>query len=414
MLMHEEFKKNIGFFILMAIVLTLLMAAGVSIFNFSFEIDKQITEQLSPKFEYGYNVIIEEFIEPESKRMPGVDYYTYHCEDRVLLPLPEGYPYNEEDLEEENEQVWPLWLGGVSYYFENYLPKNFLKAMSKYDDFLISGSFWTESDNNKINGLYPIFLSDSFVYAAKELGIYITVGGTISTMGFIRTEDNDIEILAEMDFIVKGIYRYNDLEWRDCVNIPYTVIPLSAELEFRKKSDWQLVTTYVVVNSIGDLKQFTSFAKNNGIKYTAYVEEDLQLISLFSSIFAVVSIVILALSGFIAFIYCGMFINKRINFIGLIKALGMSDFSIAKQFLFMLVIVFGFAFIAGNIFSIFLTSHFTNLALTLFDYELSTGFNVMSQLVFCLLTALTAVLSVFLLYRRIKKISIAKVLTQKE
>ena len=350
---------------------------------------------------------MEEFLDPAQK-ISGVNYYTYPMDVKAFLPLPDGYPYENE---EEEDNVYPAWLFGEAYHFENYLPKNFEQVMLKYDNFLIDGSFWNESDNNKTNGEYAIFLSDLIVNDAKEAGIEIAVGKTVSAVEWMIIDD-EIEFIA-MDFIVKGIYRYDDLDF-EYRYLPGAVIPLNAELEFRQMSDWPLDRTWVLINSLDDFKQFASYAKSNNISYTAYIEEDLQLVSLFSSIFAVVSVAILVLSGFIAFIYCGMLINKRLNFIGLIKALGMSDFSIARQFLIMLVVVFGFSFIVGNIFSIFLTSHFAHLALTLFNYELNTGFNIMSQLVFCLLTALTAVLSSILLYRRIKKISIAQTLMHKQ
>jgi ABC-type antimicrobial peptide transport system permease subunit len=94
--------------------------------------------------------------------------------------------------------------------------------------------------------------------------------------------------------------------------------------------------------------------------------------------------------------------------------MGLTSGRIAKQFFVMLLMVLGVAFVLGNVFSLFITSHFASLALQLFDYTLNTGFNVLSQAIFAALTVLTAFLSVLLLYRKINKVSISQTLAQRE
>ncbi|MCL2556153.1 MAG: hypothetical protein FWE03_03940 [Firmicutes bacterium] len=394
MLTIQEIKKNISFFVIMMLVLALLLSAGVSLFNFSFEINQELIASFDEVFRFGYEVSIDGFHQNTDEwRQQGVLYAGYWSSFKNVEGL--------DDL---------TIMSGV-FQFEDNLPPTMQRAYDKYDDFLVAGRFWTSMDNDKTNGRFPIFISDELIEQASKAGILLKVGDEFNL--FMRKFIDVSEYLKIFrPFFIAGIFKLQDNAYANRIN--HSIISIAAELSFREELGDEITTTTFIFDSIENLRLFEREANRQGLRFYSWVLEQISLVAMFSGIFIVVSLVILLLSGLIVFIYASMIINKRISFIGILKAMGMTNFHVTKIFFLILLIAFALAFILANIFSVIISSHFAYLAYTLFDFNIRIGFNLVSQIIFAGAIVVIAFLASALLYKKIKKISTAKVLTLKE
>jgi len=398
----QEIKKNSAFFIIMTLVLSLLLSAGASLFNFSFEINREIVHGFERQFEFGHEEWLDGFVETNDEFMQnGVHYIRYSARPKSVV----------------GAGAHNALISVCAYQFEHHLPIAMQRAYDEFDDFLIDGVLWTEESNGMFDGKFPIFLSDLIVELAYQSGFEINIGDVLYVYervflsDIVADGDADYRVVYK-PFFVKGIYRWSDIPFRG--HLPIAAISLAAELAFREATDSSIWDTRLIFASLEDLIRFNRFAVRQGLNFVSWIIDEIDLVGAFSGIFASVSIVILLLSGFVVFIYAGMIINKRMQFIGILKAMGMTNFKVSKMFFVMILAAFIIAFILGNIFSIFINAHFSYLAYSLFDQSLNLGFNIVSQMILLGSIVLIAFLASLLLFRKIQRISIAKVLTSKE
>jgi len=404
-LLIQEIKKNIGFFVIMTLVLSLLLSAGVSLFNFSFEINREIINSFDNEFAFGHSVLVDGFHQNTDEwRANGVFYASYGGSSKAV------------------EGIDDFWLSINVFHFEDYLPPIMQITSDRHDDFLVDGRFFTSADNRDFDGRFPIFISDAMIKMAKVAGLDISVGDELNLYWkryIFGEEDNAIIIdgteeyvIIKRTFFVEGIYRLTDTAYFN--RLPFAIISVAAHKEFLEEMGENIGFTDFIITNLEDLRRFEREANRRGLQFSSWVLDDIALLTTFSGVFVSVSFVILLLSGAIVFIYAGMIINKRLAFIGILKAMGMTNFKVSKLFFYMLLAAFFIAFLFGNVFSIFISSHFSYLAYSLFEYNLGIGFNLVSQLIFAGAIVVIVFLSSILLYRKIKKISVAKVLTLRE
>jgi len=394
MLTAQEIKKSIGFFVIMTLVLALLLSAGVSLFNFSFEMNREIINSFDDVFEFGHGVRLDGFHQNTDEwRQNGVFYARYWDSFKGV------------------EELDDFWFVIDVIQFEDYLPTAMQRASNRYDDFLIAGQLWTSADNGVFDGRFPIFISDFVVEQANEAGVQINIGDEFNLFErrFIGFEDY---IIISRTFFIQGIFRWTNLSYAD--HIPRAAISVTAEKEFIEERGGSIIETNFIINSLEDLRRFEREANRRGIRFDSWVLEEIALVAMFSGIFVSVSLVILLISGLIVFVYAGMIINKRIGFIGILKAMGMTNIRVAKMFFLMLLTAFSIAFLLANIFSLIINSHFSSLAYYLFGFSLGIGFNPVSQVIFAGAIVILVFLSTILLHKKIKKISVANVLTLRE
>ena len=395
MLTIQEIKKNAAFFIIMTLVLSLLLSAGASLFNFSFEINREVLNSFERDFEFGYEVRVDGFIEnTDEMRANGVFYARYQARTKIIQNEQEFFAINLD-----------------AFQFENHLPIAMQRAYDEFDDFIVGGQLWNEGSNGVFDGRFPIFLSDFYIHHAKEAGIIIGVGDEFNLYERIFISFDEYFITYQT-FFVKGIFRVMDIPfpW----HFPWAAISIAAEQAFRNAAGELINTTYLSISNIEDLMRFRRHANRVGLNFSSWIADEIALVGTFSGIFISVSLVILLLSGFVVFIYSGMIINNRMGFIGILKAMGMSNFRVSKMFFFMILTTFIIAFIIGNIFSIFINSHFVYLAYSLFSQNLNLGFNIASQIILLGVIVFIVFMASVLLYKKIKSISIAKVLISKD
>jgi len=393
MLTLQELKKNIIFFAIMTIVISLLLSSGISLFNFSFEINREILASFDSEFEPSYFVSVDEFLTTsDSFRQNGVSYMRYTS---MLKSL------------ELNEQFF--FISGDVFDFNDNLPVAVERSVASYNDFIVDGTLWQHTYGGYYGGGFPIFLSDLYVAILYyHLGLVFSVGSTITLFEF----DSIDHRLYYRDFIVRGIFRSHGTTYSDF--LPFAVFSLESEKAFRAAFGQVIRTTYFHITSTQDLQIFAEFMTGKGFTITSWILENISMVSLFSGIFASVAIVILILSGLIAFVYAGMLINKRMTFIGILKAMGMTNFRIALIYFLMLLSAFLIAFILGNLFSLIISAHFSYLAYSLFGFALAIGFNVLAIGIFLAVTIVIVMLAAVLLWLKIKRVSVARVLTLKE
>ena len=391
MLTLQELKKNIFFFVIMTVVLTLLLSSGVALFNFSFEINREILASYDNEFESGHAIRVDTFLEFDTSfSQHGVSYMRYRS---MLKSVGLGSNY---------------FISGSVLDFRDNLPIAVERAKAAYSDFIIDGTLWQNTYGGYDNG-FPLFLRDTFAASLFiHLGIVLTVGDTLT----LYETDFFTDTVYYRNFILRGIFRSYGTAYANF--LPFAVMSIESELAFRQAFNQNISTTYFIINSMENLQIFARFAARRGITITSWILEGVALVNLFSGIFASVAVVILILSGLIAFVYAGMLINKRMTFIGILKAMGMTNFKVTFIYFLMLLLAFIVAFILGNLFSLIISRHFSLLAYSLFGFTLGIGFNFLAIGIFLALVVVIVFLASLLLYLKVKRVSVSKVLTLRE
>ena len=393
MLTLQELKKNIVFFVIMTVVLSLLLSAGVSLFNFSFEINREILASFDREFEFGHEVRADVFVEYNEVLSQNGVLYTKHW----------GHA---KSLDANFIDVFAIFPDVLS--FGENLPVAVTRAKNIYNDFIVDGTLWNNTYGGYYDGGFPLFISDTMTQMASTFGLTLAVGDSITLYEYSHFDSR----VVYNNFILRGIFRQLDTSYQ--ILLPNVVTSIEAERAFRQAFNTDIGSTTFVVDSVENLRRFMRHADRANIPIRSWVAEDIGLVNLFSGIFASTAAVILILSGLIAFIYAGMLINKRMTFIGILKAMGMTNLRVTIIFFIMLLLAFIIAFLLGNGFSLIISAHFSYLAYSLFGFTLGIGFNFLAMGIFLGLVVVIVFLASLLLWLKIRRVSVSKVLTLRE
>lgn len=401
-LAYNEVKVSYIRYLAISLILSLIIAVGISIVTASINIPSSFKKGIDSVFNY-YEFTIKEYNlnDIESLRNNGVtveykdneftkNTYVKNVEQKVIF-----VDYQEDPTIINNQQ------GSVMFFENEY---NFiystLHQFAYYDSgnnlkrFLVDGSLWTYQDNfPDINGYYPIFLSTVIAeYLGVSEGDYV----------HFFTEDSPYAIMLR----VKGVY--DRLMYSS--TLPLYIVPLNAVL---------LLTD----NSIGDISltidskiMYRYSNRLNRLDNLVVDKENILSIILGIKIITIsfwtLSVIVIIAGLFILFNQFAMMLTDRTHYIGMLKAVGLNGNDIKYIYQIIIQAILLFSVIIGTFIAILLNNQIVEIIqrITMLIANMRLLWYVPIILFFCLSLMMLPVM--YYLQRRIDDITVNDLLKE--
>lgn len=266
-----------------------------------------------------------------------------------------------------------------------------------YEEFIKSGTIWTsEIDKTDADGVYKIWFGST---AAEEF--HVQVGDEV-TFEYENTKKK---------FRVAGIYDSSQM-W-----VEY-IIPLKAGWEIIKPTSYN---PYCSANAkIHNISQWTE-VKNQLHQNNIYtetleiIERILDEITLFSLVLWVIALILILLSVSMMIQFTRSVLSRRQSYIGMMKALGMNDGRIAAVFILMMEAVILLSVILGSILERFVQNYIGGVITELFGIaSFHTPFNFWIPIIAAMIQNVFMLIPILITCRRISKVSVVDIISNKE
>lgn len=375
---HEwklNYKRTLLFFILSTFVFSLSFCC----LSFSFNLKNNIINNFDNQFEKGIEIRIEKIEFPQLLILNNfVDYINvilYKYQD-VILEY-KNYELKTKGIDNVNGKEIYYNYFGTSYILKDSLPNEFKDINLK------AGRYWTEDDNYTNN----IFISD---FIADKLKV--SVNDTIK----IKENNYNKSIIGE--FIVKGIYLYNE-------NMPYYVYATDFLFSLPKNTD--IFDYYgIEYNSFqGIVNNYYNINKLININMLGSLFDIVGTVRMAETVLITLSVTIMIAAVAVMSNIVNIMIKFRQNFIAKLKMLGAPPKFISNIYFFIFILNVFASIIISFFINILLKNYFEKIGTALFQYNFRIKYYGFEIIIFILTIFIILLFDYFILNKKIKKIN---------